>query len=1714
MASPIGVNDVLTFTGIGIDPQFASLTNSALSKDKYLCVREENGAESQVAIVDLQAGNQVTRHRMKADAAVMHPSRNIIALRGANILQVFDLDTRQKLKSFNVPDGMVVSFWQWIDNDTLVIVAGGNVLHWSLSGGANPSGVFQLLPQFAQAQILSYSVSHDNNWHALFALSPENGGIVGKVQLYSRERNVSQVIDAYCATFSKFGDLPLLCFVSKQAGQMRLNVFPLGSSPQAQAFGKKGCDLPAPPDVQDDLPLQLVFSPKYESVFLITRAGLLYIIEVETPFLYVSVRITQTQMIASALASNGGVIALGRDGRMINIAINEGAIVDYITKRGSAQVAAKVASAAGIQMSGDFITQQFDQLLLQGNFQEAARIAATTPGDALRGQQTISKLQRCPTPPSGHPPLLQYMTYLISQAKLNDVESVEFCRQVLNLGKGSLIENWIKEDKLTPTEQLGDLCKPYDLRIALAIYLRASASAKICASFAEMGAFDKIATYCQQFNYQPDWLQIVTLIARTNPDGLAPLLQHIANGGQSLMDPKQIVSILMQFQLFNQAAAFLIDVLTQDREEDSDLQTMLFEITLTNAPRVAEELFAKECYTFYDQEKIAGLCERAGNFQRALEHYTDLPSIKRCIVNTQTISPDFLLKYFSTMSPEWAIDCLKELLTNNPRGNVQLVVKIAGTYYQQFGIDTLLNLFNQTNASEAIYYFLAQVVTTCDDPDIHFRYIEAAAKLQDFQEVERMCTESQYLQPERVRDFLMQADLPDRVPLIVLCNRFGFIEDLTKFLFKKNASRELETFVQKYNPAMAGRVIGALIDIEAPQEYIVKLINSVQHTAPMEELISETMKRERLRLLQPILEARAQSGSIDPATNNGIVLLAYNMGRNPERVLRENQYYNPKFVGDILAKRDAHLACIAYAKGNCDVDLIELTNTHQLYKEQARYLVARQDPDLWAKVLSPENEHMKLVVDAVISTALPECNDADKVSETVKAFIAADIPNQLIGLLEKVVLESPQFQNNVSLQNLLILTAAKSDTSRVMTYITRLNDYTWDKIAEKLIEEQLYDEAIACYKKFNQNVAAVKVMLESKNDLQAAADWAAHCNEEPVWGEVARKQLENGLIVEAIESFIKAKDTKEYMAVIKSAEEANEYKSLVKFLQLTRQIQNRDPIIESELLFAYAKVDMLGELEELVSSPNSARTKEIADRCYDQQLFKAAKILYTAVKDYARLSETLIELNELQAAIDAARKASSTKTWKAVNAACIKAGDFKLAQAAGLQIVVEADQLSDIIKLYEDLGYFTQIISLLEAAETLERAHGGIFTELAVLYAKHQPEKCMEHLKQFNNRIALFKVIKTLQAMHMWKELVYAYDKYSEYDNAVLTVIDHPASSWSHNYFKELIAQVSNPDILYRSLNFYLTISPMEISDLLSSIGSKLDATRLVDIFRRSGNLQLIKGYLASIQGTNVQAVNEALNQMYIEDGDYDALRKSIDQYTLFEQITLARQLENHECLEFRRISSYIFRKNSRWTESIELSKKDKFYQDAIETASQSKNTEVVEELLHFFLDNDLIECFAAATFVCYDLLSSDVVLELAWRKGCTDFAMPFLIQSMREQNQAVAKLNEEIAELKGSVEETKQAAQASASVAQPTFDAGFPADGATSFPASGDPFAASGAPQSFAPQAGFASGGGFAQPSFDAQPQGGFASGGGFAQPSFDAQPQGGFGQPQFNPF
>ena len=222
-------------------------------------------------------------------------------------------------------------------------------------------------------------------------------------------------------------------------------------------------------------------------------------------------------------------------------------------------------------------------------------------------------------------------------------------------------------------------------------------------------------------------------------------------------------------------------------------------------------------------------------------------------------------------------------------------------------------------------------------------------------------------------------------------------------------------------------------------------------------------------------------------------------------------------------------------------------------------------------------------------------------------------------------------------------------------------------------------------------------------------------------------------------------------------------------------------------------------------------------------------------------------------AVDCARKANSTKVWKEVNSACIEEEEFRLAQICGLHLIVHAEELTKLIDLYESRGHVDHICSLLENGINLERAHMGMFTELAILYTKYRPEKIMEHLKLYWSRINIPKVISACEEAHLWPELVFLYVHYDEFDNAANTIIQHAADAWEHASFKDIIIKVAYVELYYKSLRFYLNEQPLLINDLITAMMPRIDHTRVVNIFLKSDNIPLVKSYLTSAQHTKQQ---------------------------------------------------------------------------------------------------------------------------------------------------------------------------------------------------------------------------------------------------------------------
>lgn len=618
-----------------------------------------------------------------------------------------------------------------------------------------------------------------------------------------------------------------------------------------------------------------------------------------------------------------------------------------------------------------------------------------------------------------------------------------------------------------------------------------------------------------------------------------------------------------------------------------------------------------------------------------------------------------------------------------------------------------------------------------------------------------------------------------------------------------------------------------------------------------------------------------------------------------------------------------------------------------MFKAQSRYLLERADQELWSFVLSPNNIHRRSVVDQVISTAVPESTEPDKVSVAVAAFLAADLPGELIELLEKIVLEPSPFSDNENLQNLLILTATKADKGKVLDYIHQLDAYNAPDIANICIEVGLFEEALEVYKKINDHKSAANVLVEHIVSIDRAQEYAERVELPEVWSTVAKAQLDGLRVTDSIESYIRAEDASNYLEVIEIATHAGKDEDLIKFLRMARKTQ-REPAIDTALAFSYARTEQLSELEDFLRGSNVADIEKSGDKAYAEGFHQAAKIFFTSISNWAKLATTLVHLEDYQSAVECARKANNIKVWKQVNAACVEKKEFRLAQICGLNLIIDAEELQGLVKQYERNGYFDELIALLEQGLGLERAHMGMFTELGIALSKYHPDRVMEHLKLFWGRINIPKMIRACEEAHLWPELVFLYCHYDEWDNAALAMMERAADAWEHHSFKDIVVKVANLEIYYRALNFYLQQQPSLLTDLLQALTPRIDVNRVVKMFEKSDNIPLIKPFLLNVQTQNKKTVNSAINDLLIEEEDYKTLRDSVENYDNYDPVALAQRLERHDLVFFRQIAANIYRKNKRWEKSIALSKQDKLFKDAIETSAISGKPEVVEELLRY----------------------------------------------------------------------------------------------------------------------------------------------------------------------
>jgi clathrin heavy chain len=88
----------------------------------------------------------------------------------------------------------------------------------------------------------------------------------------------------------------------------------------------------------------------------------------------------------------------------------------------------------------------------------------------------------------------------------------------------------------------------------------------------------------------------------------------------------------------------------------------------------------------------------------------------------------------------------------------------------------------------------------------------------------------------------------------------------------------------------------------------------------------------------------------------------------------------------------------------------------------------------------------------------------------------------------------------------------------------------------------------------------------------------------------------------------------------------------------------------------------------------------------------------------------------------------------------------------------------------------------------------------------------------------------------------------------------------------------------------------MELGALLTVLTPFLDHTRVVMQMKRADLITLVLPYLKKVQKEDIDAVNTAIHEIYVEEENYEELNKSIEAFSNFDMIDLAQKIERCVC--------------------------------------------------------------------------------------------------------------------------------------------------------------------------------------------------------------------------
>ena len=224
----------------------------------------------------------------------------------------------------------------------------------------------------------------------------------------------------------------------------------------------------------NDFPVLIDILDRYGVIFVATNSVNIHIYEITKGILIFKCKISEDSLLFSTHNPNtGGMMYINKSGKLLGLDIDKNNLLPFIIKfcknaTGVMEVVTLMAARFNLPGAETIFVTSFKNFMQQGNYQEAAKIAAQTPGDTLRSINTINMFKQL----KGNPqPDLIYFQTMLSIGKLNKVESLELARLLVAQNRQDILNKMFNENKFTSSDELHELVKYVDQRLSIKILM-------------------------------------------------------------------------------------------------------------------------------------------------------------------------------------------------------------------------------------------------------------------------------------------------------------------------------------------------------------------------------------------------------------------------------------------------------------------------------------------------------------------------------------------------------------------------------------------------------------------------------------------------------------------------------------------------------------------------------------------------------------------------------------------------------------------------------------------------------------------------------------------------------------------------------------------------------------------------------------------------------------------------------------------------------------------------------------------------------------------------------------------------------------------------------------------------------------------------------------------------------------------------------------------